>query len=182
MPWVTGWSERLKCLIWRGLHTPPNLSIEPCRLTFSQQSFLNPSPPPFFKGGETFPLSTPTLPSPIARGRRITSRHLTRQLQKIILRNRTGLFERPYSLSAGRQAALFSVSATNISYLYRSSLSVTSSVNHKFQKIRVCKALKVTLPGDDYATSGLTRTLSFHRVDLSLTLFISPPTGFRRYI
>jgi hypothetical protein len=28
-------------------------------------------------------------------------------------------------------------------------------VSHKFQKIRVCKALKVTLPGDDCATSGL---------------------------
>ncbi len=44
---------------------------------------------------------------------------------------------------------------------------MTSSVSHKFQKIRVCKALKVTLPGDDYATSGLS-----NKISPSLTLSI----------
>src|SRR5665647_2135329 len=33
---------------------------------------------------------------------------------------------------------------------------VTSLVTHKFLKIRVCKALKVTPPGDHFTTSGLT--------------------------
>jgi hypothetical protein len=45
-------------------------------------------------------------------------------------------------------AAPFSVLTTYNSYPYRSSLSVTSWVTHTFSKIRVCKALKVTPPGD----------------------------------
>ena len=72
----------------------------------------------------------------------------------------------------GLTAAPFSVSATNISYPYRSSLSVTSSVSHKFQKIRVCKALKVTLPGDDYATSGISESTRVPRDRLEDHVFL----------
>ena len=38
---------------------------------------------------------------------------------------------------------------------------MTSLVTHKFVKIRVCKALKVTPPGDHYATSGLIQNIIY---------------------
>jgi hypothetical protein len=77
-----------------------------------------------------------------------------------MLRNRAELLEKPYSLPTGRQAAPFNVLTPHISCPYRNSLSVTSWVTHAFSKIRVRKALKVTPPGDRYATSGLRHLIS----------------------
>ena len=81
-------------------------------------------------------------------------RFLIRQLRKMNAK------EPGRSCLKSLTAAPFNVLTPHISCPYRNSLSVTSWVTHAFSKIRVCKALKVTPPGDRYATSGLRPLIS----------------------